>query len=253
MVAPPMVQISFFHLMPYAEVEAVDRWPVPHKLFDPVVGQRLYNQYLDQMALADELGFHWVGCNEHHSTPYGLMSNPNLIGGALTQRTSQARLAMLGNLIPLLNPLRVAEEYAMLDVMSGGRLIAGFIRGVPNEYVAYSGNPDESWERFAEAYDLIIRAWTEPEPFGWEGKYFQYRAVSVWPRPLQQPHPPVLISGGSRESAVFAAEKRAKMGIVQLVDLEDARANAQLYRDSAAGFGWTPNPDDILVGLHTHV
>jgi len=248
-----MVQFSFFHLMPYAELDEIDRWPVPHRLFDPSIGHHLFGEYLDQMALADELGFDWVGCNEHHSTPYGLMSNPNLIGGALTQRTSRARLAMLGNLIPLLNPIRVAEEYAMLDVMSGGRLIAGFIRGIPNEYIAYSANPDESWERFAEAYDLIIRAWTEPEPFAWEGKHWQFRAVSVWPRPLQQPHPPVLISGGSRESAVFAARKRAKMGIVQLADLEDARANIQLYRDSAADFGWTPARDDVLVGLHTHV
>jgi alkanesulfonate monooxygenase SsuD/methylene tetrahydromethanopterin reductase-like flavin-dependent oxidoreductase (luciferase family) len=239
--------------MPYAVVDEIDRWPVPHRLFDPVKGHELYQQYLDQMALADELGFDWVGCNEHHSTPYGLMSNPNLIGAALTQRTSRARLAMLGNLAPLLNPLRVAEEYAMLDVISGGRLVAGFIRGVPNEYIAYSANPDESWERFEEAYDLITRAWTEPEPFVWEGKHWQFRAVSVWPRPLQQPHPPVLISGGSRESAVFAAKKRAKMGIVQLIDLENARENAELYRESATEFGWTPAPEDVLVGLHTYV
>lgn len=248
-----MVKISFFHLMPYAELDAIDRWPVPHRLFDPVRGRELYNAYLDQMALADELGFDWVGCNEHHSTPYGLMSNPNLIGAILTQRTGRARLAMLGNLISLLNPIRVAEEYAMLDVISGGRLIAGFIRGVPNEYIAYSANPDESWERFEEAYDLIIRAWTEPEPFVWEGKHWQFRAVSVWPRPLQQPHPPVLVSGGSNESAVFAARKRAKMGIVQLVDVEDARRNIELYRSAAAENGWAPGPDDLLVGLHTHV
>src|SRR4051812_50157841 len=110
MEAPPMVQISFFHLMPYAEVEAVDRWPVPHKLFDPVVGQRLYNQYLDQMALADELGFHWVGCNEHHSTPYGLMSNPNLIGGAPPPGAPPARPGQRGDLVPPLKPPRGAEE-----------------------------------------------------------------------------------------------------------------------------------------------
>jgi alkanesulfonate monooxygenase SsuD/methylene tetrahydromethanopterin reductase-like flavin-dependent oxidoreductase (luciferase family) len=253
MEAPDMVQFSYFHLMPYPELSEINQWPVPHKLFDPAIGHKLYHEYLDQMALADELGFNWVGCNEHHSTPYGLMSNPNLIGAVLATRTKNARLAMLGNLIPLLNPLRVAEEYAMLDVLSGGRLIAGFIRGVPNEYIAYSANPDESWERFTEAYDLIVRAWTEPEPFAWEGKHWQFRAVSVWPRPLQQPHPPILISGGSKESAVFAAQKRAKMGIVQLVTLEDAKANAQLYRDSAVEAGWTPAPDDVLVGLHTHV
>lgn len=248
-----MVQFSFFHLMPYPLLQEPTSWPVPHHLFDPVVGHRLYSEYLEEMALAEEMGFDWVGCNEHHSTPYGLMSNPNLIGTALAQRTSRVRLAMLGCLVPLLNPLRVAEEYAMLDVMSGGRLIAGFIRGIPNEYIAYGINPDESWERFEEAYDLILRAWTEPEPFAWEGKYYQFRAVSVWPRPFQQPHPPVLMSGGSKESAVLAARKRAKIGIVQLVSLEDARENVELYRETAQENGWAPAPDDVLVGVHAHV
>lgn len=239
--------------MPYTLVDEPAGWPAPHRLFDPVEGHRLYREYLDEMALAEELGFDWIGCNEHHSTPYGLMSNPNLIGSALAQRTTRVRLAMLGCLIPLLNPLRVAEEYAMLDVLSGGRLIAGFIRGIPNEYVAYSVNPDESWERFEEAFDLIVRAWTEPEPFGWEGKYWQFRAVSTWPRPYQQPHPPILMSGGSKESAQFAARKRAKLGIVQLVNLESARENIEIYRATARECGWEPAPDDVLVGMHTHV
>jgi alkanesulfonate monooxygenase SsuD/methylene tetrahydromethanopterin reductase-like flavin-dependent oxidoreductase (luciferase family) len=81
---------------------------------------------------------------------------------------------MLGNLIPLLNPIRVAEEYAMIDVMSGGRLIAGMIRGVPHEYIAYNVVPDESRERLREAAALIVKCWTEPEPFGWEGEFYQY-------------------------------------------------------------------------------
>lgn len=248
-----MVQISFFHLMPYPLLEEREMWPVPHKLFDPEIGHQLYAEYLDQMALADELGFDWVGCNEHHATAYGLMANPTLIGAALSQRTSQARLAMLGCLTPVLNPLRVAEEYAMLDVLSGGRLVAGFIRGIPNEYIAYNVNPDESWERFEEAYDLILRAWTEPEPFGWEGRYYQFRAVSVWPRPLQQPHPPILMSGGSKESAQLAGRKHTKIGIVQLVSLEHARENIDEYLAASREHGWEPAPDDILVGLHAHV
>src|SRR5437870_2260937 len=84
-----MVKVSYFHLMPYAVVDEVPKWPVPHSLFDPAIGHDLYRQYLDQMVLADELGFDWVGCNEHHSTPYGLMSNPNLIGAILADRTKQ--------------------------------------------------------------------------------------------------------------------------------------------------------------------
>src|SRR5581483_4433889 len=133
-------------------------------------------------------------------------------------------------LLPLNNPVRVAEEYAMLDVMSGGRLIAGLIRGIPNEYIAYGVDPSESWERFEEAIDLVIRAWTEPEPFGWEGKHYQFRTVSIWPRPLQQPHPPLLFSGGSVESAAFAARKRAQIGMHTHVARTDAEARETLGR-----------------------
>jgi alkanesulfonate monooxygenase SsuD/methylene tetrahydromethanopterin reductase-like flavin-dependent oxidoreductase (luciferase family) len=248
-----MVQFSYFHLMPHPYLDRAVDWPVPHKLFDTARACEDYQQYLDQMALADELGWDWVGCNEHHYTPYGLMSNPALIGAALTQRTRRIRIAMLGALLPLNNPVRVAEEYAMLDVMSGGRLIAGLIRGIPNEYIAYNVDPSESWERFEEALDLVIRAWTEPEPFGWEGKYYHFRTVSIWPRPLQQPHPPILMSGGSSESAVFAARKRAKIGVVQLVSLEQAREYFDLYRKTAWELGWEPPRENLLVGMHTHV
>lgn len=248
-----MVEVCFFHLMPYPFLAEPAGWPVPNRVFDPVQGHKQYREYLDEIALAEQLGFDWIGCNEHHATPYGLMSNPNLMGAALAQRTSRVRLAMLGCLLPLLNPIRVAEEYAMLDVLSGGRLIAGFIRGIPHEYIAYNVNPDESWERFQEAFDLIVRCWTEPEPFGWEGKYYRFPSISVWPRPYQQPHPPILMSGGTKESAELAGRKRARMGIVQLVSLEDARDNAALYRQSARANGWEPAPADVLVGLHTHV
>jgi alkanesulfonate monooxygenase SsuD/methylene tetrahydromethanopterin reductase-like flavin-dependent oxidoreductase (luciferase family) len=248
-----MVQFSYFHLMPHPYLERTPRWPVPHRLFDPVRASEDYQHYLDQMALAEELGFDWVGCNEHHYTPYGLMSNPSLIGAALTQRTKRIRLAMLGALLPLNNPVRVAEEYAMLDVMSGGRLIAGLIRGIPNEYIAYGVDPSESWERFEEAFDLVIRAWTEPEPFGWEGKYYHFRTVSIWPRPLQQPHPPLIMSGGSLESAAFAARKRVMIGVVQLTSLEQARECFEVYRQTARELGWEPPRSYLLVGMHTHV
>jgi alkanesulfonate monooxygenase SsuD/methylene tetrahydromethanopterin reductase-like flavin-dependent oxidoreductase (luciferase family) len=228
-------------------------WPVPHKLFEPERASADYQRYLDQMALGDELGFDWVGCNEHHYSPYGLMSNPTLIGAALSQRSSRCRIAMLGALLPLNNPVRVAEEYAMLDMMSGGRLIAGFIRGIPNEYIAYGVDPSTSWERFEEAYDLVLRAWTEPEPFGWEGQHYQFRTVSIWPRPLQQPHPPIFMSGGSGESARFAARKRAMMGIVRFADLDEARGLFDAYRAAARESGWEPPATHQLVDLHTWV
>jgi alkanesulfonate monooxygenase SsuD/methylene tetrahydromethanopterin reductase-like flavin-dependent oxidoreductase (luciferase family) len=248
------MKFNYFHLMPWCTAnEPEQEWPVSNKAFVPEQGTALYKTYIDTMAYAEECGFDWVGCNEHHFSPYGLMSNCNLIGSVLSYRTKAVRLAMFGNLVPILNPIRIAEEYAMLDVMSGGRLIAGFMRGIPHEYVAYNMPPDESWGRLAEAHELIIKAWTEPTPFGWEGKYYQYRAVSIWPRPFQKPHPPVLMSASSPESARFAAERRAIMGMVMLTDLASAKESIRVYRETARAAGWEPGPEHILIGAQTCV
>ncbi len=243
------MQFAFFHLMPYTEVTETGRdWPVANKRFDPVIGTELYKTYIDTLAYAEDVGFDWIGCNEHHMSPFGLMANPNLIGAALIQRTKRARLAIVGNLVPLLNPIRVAEEYAMLDVMSGGRLIAGILRGIPHEYVAYNIPGDESRARLIEATHLIRKAWTEPEPFGWEGEFYQFRAVSIWPRPRQQPHPPMMMSGSNEASARLAGELRGKLGIVALSDIDDTKRQIEAYYDGAAKAGWTPTEDDVLIG-----
>src|SRR6266851_3729981 len=201
--------------MPYTHLELESHdWPFPNRYFDPARASALYRTYVDSMIHAESCGFDWVGCNEHHFSPYGMMANCNLIGGALAYPTKRVKIAMIGNLVPLNNPIRIAEEYAMLDCMSGGRLVAGLMRGIPHEYLAYNIPPGESWERQREAVQLILKAWTEPEPFGWEGKHFQYRQVSIWPKPMQKPHPPLVISASNADSAKFAAEMRATMRMV---------------------------------------
>ena len=248
------MKFCYFHFMPWTGIsEPGQDWPVRNSQFEPSKGTELYRTYIDTMAYAEECGFDWVGCNEHHFSPYGLMSNPNLIGASLIQRTKTIKIAMLGCLVPLLNPIRVAEEYAMLDVMSGGRLIAGFMRGIPHEYIAYNIPPSESFERMQEACELIKKAWTQPVPFGWEGKHYRFRAVSIWPRPLQTPHPQIMMSGSALESARFAAKNRAKLGIVRLTDLESVRADIAEYKSAAREAGWEPEPDDILVGQYSSI
>lgn len=243
------MQFNYFHLMPwpYCE-EAPAGWPVPNKSFDPARAQSLYKTYIDAMVFAEECGFDWVGCNEHHFSPYGLMSNCNLIGSVLAHRTSRIKLGMLGNLVPLLNPVRVAEEYAMIDVMSGGRLIAGFMRGIPHEYRAYNVNPDESLGRLDEAARLIVKCWTSDEPFRWEGEFYNFPSVSIWPRPMQRPHPPLLMSASTAESAAFAAKHKAIMGMTLIADLDVARANIDLYKREARSHGWEPEKRHILSG-----
>ena len=131
--------------------------------YDPQKGAELYHDYLDQMEFADQLGFDGVCLNEHHQTAYGMMPIPGVLAGALARSVKRAKLAILGRALPLLNnPLTVAEEYAILDNLTRGRLIAGFVRGIGAEYHAMGINPAYSQERFAEAHDLIVRAWTEP-------------------------------------------------------------------------------------------
>ena len=209
-----------FHLMPYPALpESYDgpAWiTVPNKLFDPAVGTEIYNRYIDELIYAEELGFDGVCVNEHHQNAYGIMPSPNLIASILARQTKRVRIAVVGNALPLYDPpTRVAEEFAMIDNISGGRLIAGLVVGGGPEYYSFSINPAHAREKFAEAHEIIIRAWTEPGPFEFVGKHYQLRYVNSWPRPVQQPHPEVWIPGaGSVETVEFVAKNRyAYMGI----------------------------------------
>jgi len=171
---------------------------IDSKLYDPVKGHAVYHEYMDQLEYADSLGFDGIGVNEHHQNGYGLMPSPNIIAAGLARRTSRAAIAVIGNSIALYNPpIRVAEEFAMLDVISGGRLLAGFPVGTSMDTnYCYGQIPALTRDKYAEAHDLIMRAWAEDEPFAFDGKYNQLRYVNCWPKPIQQPHPPVYIPGG---------------------------------------------------------
>ena len=211
------MELFYFHLMPWPHIPADFKernrssWVVfSNSHYDPVAGTRIYNEYLDQLEFADQIGFDAVCVNEHHQNAYGTMPSPNIVAAMLTQRAKRAKIAILGNGICLRdNPLRVAEEVAMLDVISGGRIISGFVRGIGAEYFSLNMDPSLSRQRFLEAHDLIIKAWTEPGPFVWDGEHYHFRYVNVWPRPLQKPHPPIFCpSQGSSETIAWAAEHR---------------------------------------------
>jgi hypothetical protein len=153
------MQYFFFHLMPWPylpddfdqKYDSAWVW-LSNALYDPAKGQQLYQEYINTLAYAEELGFDGVCVNEHHQNAYGLMPSPNVIAGALTQRTKRCKIAVIGNALPLYNPpLRVAEEFAMLDVLSGGRLVAGMVVGGGPEYFSYRVNPTTAREKFREA------------------------------------------------------------------------------------------------------
>jgi alkanesulfonate monooxygenase SsuD/methylene tetrahydromethanopterin reductase-like flavin-dependent oxidoreductase (luciferase family) len=170
----------------------------------------LYNEFLDELELAAELGFDGVCVNEHHANAYGLMPSPNLMAAALARRTREAALVIMGASLALYNPpIRVAEEFAMIDCISGGRLVAGFPVGTPMDTCyAYGQNPSTLRDRYWEAHDLVVRAWTEEAPFTFHGRWNHLRYVNVWPRPLQKPHPPIWIpGGGSVETWRWCAER----------------------------------------------
>ena len=211
------MKILWFHLMPYTDLpEDFNRkhpsvWvDIDSRLFDPVKAHRMYNDFMDELEHAAELGFHGVCVNEHHSNGYGLMPSPNLIAASLARRTRDAAIVVLGNSLALYNPpTRVAEEMAMIDCISGGRLVAGFPVGTPMDTCyAYGQNPSQLRQRYLEAHDLVVRAWTDPDPFVWNGRFHKLRYVNVWPRPLQLPHPPIWIpGGGSIETWRWCAER----------------------------------------------
>jgi alkanesulfonate monooxygenase SsuD/methylene tetrahydromethanopterin reductase-like flavin-dependent oxidoreductase (luciferase family) len=199
------MKFHFFHLMPWPDLpddfqqKYRSVWvDVPSHLYDPVRGHEVYNEYLDELEYAASAGFDGICVNEHHSNAYGLMPSPNIMAASLARRTSDAALVVLGNSIALYNPpIRVAEEFAMLDVISGGRLVAGFPVGtsMDTNYV-YGQTPATLRDKYQEAHDLILRAWTDPDVFTWNGKYTQLRYVNTWPKPVQKPHPPIWIPGG---------------------------------------------------------
>ena len=242
-----------FHLMPYAaaDLDAIEKhgsaWVTfSNQNYDPELGAELYHNYLDELEYAEQLGFDGVVLNEHHQTAYGMMPIPGVLAGALARSLKRIKLAILGRALPLVNnPLTIAEEYAILDNLTRGRFIAGFVRGIGAEYHAMGINPGFSHERFQEAHDLIIQAWTRPGPFEFVGKHYQMRYVNPWPRPVQQPHPPIWVpSQGSSDTIKWAA----RMGYTYCQTLSPIAIVAnffQMYRDAAEQAGRPASNDQL--------
>jgi alkanesulfonate monooxygenase SsuD/methylene tetrahydromethanopterin reductase-like flavin-dependent oxidoreductase (luciferase family) len=246
------MKLLWFHLMPYTDLpeDFKERHPsvwvdIDSRLFDPAKGHRMYNEFMDELELAADEGFDGICVNEHHSNGYGLMPSPNLIAASLARRTREAAIVVMGNSLALYNPpIRVAEEFAMLDCISGGRLIAGFPVGTPMDTCyAYGINPSQLRERYHEAHDLILRAWTEPDPFVFNGRFTQLRYVNPWPRPLQQPHPPIWIpGGGSVETWQWCAEQDYVYCYLSYFGYQAGQATMNGFWDEMKRLGKELNP-----------
>jgi len=246
------VKFTWFNLMPWPHLPEDFRekhrsvWvDIDSRLYDPAEGNRVYHEYMDQLEYADTLGFDAMGINEHHQNAYGLMPSPNIIAAGLARRTSRSAIAVIGNSIALYNPpIRVAEEFAMLDVISGGRLLAGFPVGTPMDTnFCYGQIPALTREKYYEAHELIMRAWHEEAPFAFDGKFNQLRYVNCWPRPIQKPNPPVFIpGGGSIETWDFCVNNDYNYSYLSYGGYKAAKALMDGYWETVAASGKDESP-----------
>ncbi len=209
------------------------RVSLPNKHYDPRKGAELWDRYLKEWQIAEEEGMD-IMLNEHHQTATCVDPAAPLVLAALARLTTKARLLILGN--PIANrrqPIRVAEEMAMVDVLSRGRVEAGFVRGVPYEISPANSNPVRMNERFLEALDLIVKAWTNHDgPFSHEGRFFHHRNINIWPRQWQDPHPPVWVSTTSSGGARQVGER----GFIQATFLTGYQATRRVF--DAYREGW---------------
>ena len=226
----------------------------PNDNFDPKMAHELYDTYFEEFQYCTEAGFDGIMINEHHNNPLNMMPSVNVIGAILAKTTKKGKIVFLGNVLPIHeNPLRVAEEVAMIDIISGGRVVCGFVRGIGQETFATNVNPVHNRERFEEAHDLIIKTWTTPGPFRWESKHYQFRVVNPWMMPLQKPHPPIWIPGvASPESVMYAAQHRYPY-IALAPPLDLAGEIYDLYASTAEEAGYTPTPENRGYAVRVNV
>ncbi len=239
-------EVTYPHLPEDFPEKHASAWVTPPaSLLDPLKVGRVYRMFLDLMEQADELGFDGLAVNEHHQTSFAMTPSPNLLAAALAKNTKNAAILVIGDSLALYNPpVRVAEEMAYLDCLSEGRLIAGFVYGTPMDSTfSYGTPPIELRDRFAEARELILRAWEEPEPFAFNGRYTKLRYVNIWPRPVQQP-PPIWVPGsGSVETWDLVMEQDYCYGHLSFSGMQSAKPVVDGYWDYVDKAGGDMNPN----------
>lgn len=235
------MKVYYFTECPYPDAwqhvaEGPIRVTCPNKHFDPIAGADLLNERLDEWVLADELGLN-IMFNEHRSTTTCLTTSCIPPLAIMARQTKKARLLILGATIGMRqDPVALAEELAYIDVVSRGRLEMGLVKGYPAELAPSNMNPAGVSSRFWEAHDLILKTMAHHEgAFNWEGEHFHYRQVCIWPRPYQQPHPPVWVTSFSKASAIEIADRGHIVSAA--ADLNLAKLIFDSYRGRRAELG----------------
>jgi alkanesulfonate monooxygenase SsuD/methylene tetrahydromethanopterin reductase-like flavin-dependent oxidoreductase (luciferase family) len=253
------LQFYCMHFMPYTHLPPDHEryeslWvDFPNKFYDPKKGHDLYNRYIGELVLADQLGYDGLVVNEHHSTAYSMMPACSLIAAALIPQTKNAKICCFGTPINLEMPSRLAEEYAMLDVMSGGRLEIAFPLGTGMEYWSQPVNPATARARFRESIDIMLQAWTEDGPSSYDGEFYSYRYLNVWPKPYQKPYPKIAIVGtGSPETIEFAAQRGWSYSQVFTPKAAQVKTFKSM-REMSAKYGHEMTPDKALFNVIVYV
>jgi alkanesulfonate monooxygenase SsuD/methylene tetrahydromethanopterin reductase-like flavin-dependent oxidoreductase (luciferase family) len=235
----------YYHVPEEQIIKNASHFGVPNTYFDPIKGSELYNTYLDEAVYAEEMGFDGIMLNEHHGTPFTLGAVMDVEAAILARITKRVKIVLLGNPLPVADPLRLAEELAEIDMISGGRLVPGWVRGSGSESLFNNANPAFNRELFNEAHDFVIKTWTTPGPFRYEGKHYHYRFVNPWVLPLQKPHPPIWIPGVvSPETVVWCAQHRYPY-VALATFLEPTIEMLNLYADVAAQEGYQAGPENF--------
>ena len=225
-----------------------------NQFFDATEGSRLYNERIEEYLYAEEMGVDGIMLNEHHNAPFCMQSRINMYAAILAAMTKKVKIVLLGNPLPVSeNPVQLAEEIAMVDMISKGRLVSGFVRGGGSEQFANNTNPAFNRERFEEAHDLLIKIWSEPGPFRWEGDHYQLRVVNPWALPLQKPHPRIWIPGvSSTETIIWAAEHRYPY-ICLNTTVQQTQDIWGIYDKAAASVGYEAGPEQRGYLIRCHV
>ena len=212
---------------------------ITNEVYDPRVGADLYNRYLDERVYAEEMGFDGVMLNEHHSTPFCMGSVMNVEAAILARITKKVKIVLLGNILPIWDdPLFLAEELAEIDMISRGRLVTGWVRGTGRESVSHNAQPPFNWERFQEAHDFVVKAWTTPGPYRWEGEHYNFRYVNPWAKPYQDPHPPIWIPGVMSKNTVEWSARHRYPYVMLATDLEPTKQSFEYYAEVAREEGY---------------
>src|SRR5438270_9925790 len=212
----------------------------------PWVSERqAFEELLEQILLTERLGFDEAWFAEHHHSDYGMLASPNLIVAALAHRTRRLRLGNLVNALPLHDPIRLAEEVATLDILTGGRLNVGLGRGVPRDDIKHGLDVDTARARFSEGVGILTEAW-KGGVFSHDGPTWKYADISCRPQPVQKPHPPIYYGAGSPDSARQIARRGWHLAMSRQ-PLHNIAATTQAYRDELKSLGQENHGSVVLA------